>query len=473
MAPGIRLSILSHPDPLRVGAICLLEGLEGGQVLLGRDSPEFRAGRSGPLLPIGDRYVSRRSCWLRWVGDSLELTPVHGASPVRLAGRTLAAPVRVAGERLSRNGIQLDLAGRLLLHLDRVEGESEDDLGFVGVTGGARDVRRSIRAYARLDVPLLVVGEPGCGKSLVAQLLHRHGPRNEAPFVVLGNLPADGRGPTVLDDAMRSAAGGTLVLDRIGEWEGDSQRHLLEYLETPPAGAREPRLVVTSDRDPDELVDRGEVGRPLLDRLQVGLLYVPPLRKRRPDLVLLFQRFLAEELAAVGAGGAMLPARDRDAAWIPLDLIYEILEHPFPGNARELRNVCTQIAVHSVGLDRAQIPPATRERLRRFSALQDTDEPSEERTLSKVGAPQLAAPRVRAVLAAQRWNLASTARALGVARNTLVSFMERTPGFRRVKDVPEAELRAAIDRIGSDPDALAAELEVSPHGLRIRLSTLD
>ena len=60
-----------------------------------------------------------------------------------------------------------------------------------------------------------------------------------------------------------------------------------------------------------------------------------------------------------------------------------------------------------------------------------------------------------------------------MARNTLVAFMERTPGFRRVKDIPEAELRAAINRLGDDAETLADELEVSIHGLRIRLSEID
>jgi transcriptional regulator with AAA-type ATPase domain len=469
---GVRLCVLAHPDPLRVGTCSWLDGLEGGvQVLVGRTVPEFRAGRSGPLLPLGDPCVSRKTAWLRWVGGSLEITPIPGATSIRIAGRGLVSPVRIAGERLSSRGVLMEIAGRVLLSIDQLEDDEKDDLGFVGVTRGARELRASIRAYARLDVPVLIVGEAGTGKGLVARALHRSGPRAAGPWVALGS--ADG--PGALDDAFEASTGGTLLIDRIGELLPESQRELLGRLEHQweLADGRGARLVATTDTDPEELVARGAVGRSLLDRLQVGLLYIPALRHRRADLVLLLHRFVAEELVALGAGERLAPPEGQRQPWLTLDLVYEILEHRFPGNVRELRNLCGQIAVHSADREHAEIPPAARERLRRFDRWTETDEPSEGGEVAKIGSPRLSAPRVRAVLAAARWNLAAAARELGVARNTLVSFIERTPGFRRVKDIPDSELRAAVTRLGRDAEALAADLEVSPHGLRIRLSTLE
>ncbi len=472
---GVRLSILHHPDPNRVGACSWIEELESGvPALFGRSAPEFRTGGQGPLLPLGDPFVSRKVAWLRWVAGSLEVAPIAGATPLYVGGRRLREPVRVARDRLMDRGITLDVSGRILLNIDLIRDHERDDLGFVGVSSAAGDVRSAIRSYADLAMPVLVVGEAGTGKSLVGRSLHGAGRRSKGPWVEIGHYGAYDD-PKGLEDAVEAAAGGTLLIDRIGALSGPTQDRLLAFLDRPRAGDADtdPRLVSTSDEDPEALVRAGTHSRSLLDRLAVGLVHIPPLRERRVDLALLFHRFMARELAEVAADDRLADPGVVERPWLTLDLVFEVMEHGFPGNARELRNLCTQIAVHSSGLDRAEIPPAASARLRSFDSWRETGEPSEGKALSKVGGPKLAAPRVRAVLAAQRWNLAAAARELGVARNTLVAFMERTPGFRRVKDIPDAELIEAVDRFGDDAEALAVELEVSLHGLRIRLSELE
>ena len=472
---GVRLCILHHPNPRRVGACAWFDELEAGvPALFGRQAPEFRTGRDGPLLPLGDPFVSRTVAWMRWVGGSLEIAPESGATPLRVGGRRVVEPVRVARDRLHDKGITLDISGRILLYVDLVEEYVTDDLGFVGVSSAAGDVRTAVRSYADLDIPVLVLGEAGTGKSLVARTLHRTGRRSKGPWIEIGQYGSTDD-PDVLAEAFGAARGGTLLIDRIGALSGPAQDRLLSLLDHPGGGDAEsaPRVVSTTDVDPETSVSAGGLSRSLLDRLAVGLIHIPPLRERKADLALLFHRFLPRELAELAAGDRLTGPGVQSRPWLTLDLVFQVMEHGFPGNARELSNLCTQIAIHSSGLDRAELPPAASARIKGFEAWRETGEPSEGRAVSKVGAHKLAAPRVRAVLAAQRWNLAAAARELGVARNTLVSFMERTPGFRRVKDIPDAELLEAIDRFGEDAEELAVELEVSLHGLRIRLSELD
>ena len=222
--------------------------------------------------------------------------------------------------------------------------------GMVGRSVVMRELFARLAAVAPTDATVLVMGETGTGKELVAEALHEHSPRKSGPFVVLdcGAIPANlmesetfghergaFTGATAAHaGAFERAHGGTLFLDEIGELPLEMQPKLLRALERKEirrvGGAKmlqvNIRVVAATNRDLAVEVNKGRFREDLYYRLAVAHLAVPPLRERREDIPLLVEHILAQ-----------LP-QGREHA--PRAETIELMKrHEWPGNVRELRNV--------------------------------------------------------------------------------------------------------------------------------------
>ncbi len=219
---------------------------------------------------------------------------------------------------------------------------------------GASPVMRHLFAVleeaAQSDIPVLLAGESGVGKDVLARAIHAASPRREGPFVIVdcGTIPPNlieselfghARGAfTGADEDRRGmfdeAHGGTLFLDEIGELPLEMQPKLLRALETKeirPVGGRKARradvrVVSATNRKLGEGAKRGTFREDLYYRLAVARVTVPPLRDRADDVVALATRFLRS-------------ARGDATAELPPDLGAMLVEYSWPGNVRELRNV--------------------------------------------------------------------------------------------------------------------------------------
>lgn len=214
-------------------------------------------------------------------------------------------------------------------------------------------LREIITQVARADIDVLVEGETGSGKELVARLLHQQGPRRGKPFVAVncGALPeqlaaaelfgeeaALGRGAARAEATGRivGSSGGTLFLDEVDSMPPTVQASMLRVLEERevlPIGGGAPRtvdlrVVAASKRDLQAEADAGRFRRDLFYRLNVVRLRVPPLRERREDVPQLFAHFLQDALGQVG----------RPTFTITDAVRRHLIEHDWPGNVRELRN---------------------------------------------------------------------------------------------------------------------------------------
>ncbi len=298
-----------------------------------------------------------------------------------------------------------------------------------------RDMVRTLAMSEPTDhtpvAPVLVLGETGSGKELVARACHFAGPRAKAPFVEINcaAMPAHlmeaelfGYEKGAFTDAqarkiglIEAADGGTLFLDEIGELDINLQAKLLRVLENLKVrrlGALQDRVVnirvvAATNRDLDKLVELGKFRSDLLYRLRVFQINIPPLRARGADVMLLAQRF-TEQFAARYA--KPVPALDASAR--------EAIElHTWLGNVRELRNAIeravilgqsTHLTAADLGL--AMVPPAP-------AWTQKSQTPAASSGINSLQSQE----RQHLIAALQQagWNVTKAARALEISRDTL------------------------------------------------------
>lgn len=229
------------------------------------------------------------------------------------------------------------------------DGAESDAL--IGVSHAMREVHKRIGLAAASEAPVLIFGETGTGKEMVARALHRHSVRAERPFLAVncaaipremleselfGHVRGAFTGATTdRPGHFRSAEGGVLLLDEIGDMAPAVQAKLLRVLqesELTPLGASRVvkvnvRVVAATHRDLAALVGEGAFREDLLYRLNVLNIRIPPLRERLADIIPLAEHFLR-----LGAGAQAPKALSAAAAQL-------LLRHSWPGNVRELRNL--------------------------------------------------------------------------------------------------------------------------------------
>jgi two-component system, NtrC family, nitrogen regulation response regulator GlnG len=504
--PG--LTVLFHPDPERIGDRVALTALAAGrEELLARGEPGFAPpGRAGPR-PLADVHLSRRP---------LRLEPGSAPGSVRLlrgdSGTSLAVdgvPVEdereIAAAEVERGAVLL-LASSVVLLLSPVDPIAATDvphLGLVGESPAMVQLRREIRRGAGLDVPVLVRGETGTGKELVARALHRASPRAQGPWLAV-NLAAvppalavaelfgAARGAftgadVARDGFFRRAHGGTLLLDEIGEVPPEVQVLLLRALESGEiqgVGGGEPRrvdvrLVAATDADLEAAVAAGRFRAPLLHRLSACEIRVPPLAERREDFGRLLLHFLRAERQRLGEPepGSQGPPP------LPAPLVARLAAFDWPGNVRQLQNAARRLVLAARDPEGEKGLWRVMERLLQESA-RAAAPPDRADTLPPPGGEPPAAPRryrdpesvseeeLHEALRACRWRIQAAAGRLGVSRGALYDRIDRSPGIRKAADLGADEIAAALERCGGNLDAAVEELQVSRRGLRRRMSRL-
>jgi two-component system, NtrC family, response regulator AlgB len=237
----------------------------------------------------------------------------------------------------------------------------------------AETIATALRA-AEADVPILLLGESGTGKGVLAQLVHERSARRDHPFVVVScpNLSDEllaselfGHARGAFTGAVRdspgkveAADGGTLFLDEIGEISSGLQTKLLRFLQEKRfervgetrTRASQVRIVAATNRDLDADVAAGRFRVDLLYRLNVVTLVVPPLRERTDDILPLAHHFLGFFARSCGRATSHLMAEAEDA----------LRAHSWPGNVRELRNEMERVVVLTRGreIGRAALSPS-------------------------------------------------------------------------------------------------------------------
>ena len=244
---------------------------------------------------------------------------------------------------------------------------------MLGQAPAMQDVFRAIGRLSQSNVTVMITGESGSGKELVAKALHKHSSRANGPFIAINTaaIPKDlleselfghERGAFTGAQTMRrgrfeQAEGGTLFLDEIGDMPFDLQTRLLRVLSDGHfyrvgghnAIKANPRVIAATHQDLEQRVKEGVFREDLYHRLNVIRLRLPALRERREDVFALTRHFLQQSAKQLGVE----PKRISDAA------LQQLSKFAFPGNVRQLENICHWLTVMAPAqvIESKDLPP--------------------------------------------------------------------------------------------------------------------
>ena len=257
---------------------------------------------------------------------------------------------------------------------------------MLGQAPAMQDVFRAIGRLSQSNVTVMITGESGSGKELVAKALHKHSSRANGPFIAINTaaIPKDlleselfghERGAFTGAQTMRrgrfeQAEGGTLFLDEIGDMPFDLQTRLLRVLSDGHyyrvgghnAIKANPRVIAATHQDLEQRVKEGVFREDLYHRLNVIRLRLPALRERREDVFALTRHFLQQSAKQLGVE----PKRISDAA------LQQLSKFGFPGNVRQLENICHWLTVMAPAqvIESKDLPPEV------LSAMPETAKPA-------------------------------------------------------------------------------------------------
>jgi DNA-binding NtrC family response regulator len=352
------------------------------------------------------------------------------------------------GEKKSLENKTIALENRL----QRVEGRSD----LIGTSGPMMRVRKLIDKIAPTDSAVLILGETGTGKEMVARRVHEQSERRNEPFVAVncGAIPENlveseffghRKGSFTGADSNRAglfevANGGTLFLDELGELDKSMQVKLLRFLESGEVrrvGDNEPfrvdvRIVCATNRELQQMVSEGQFREDLFFRVNTFEIYLPPLRERMDDIPSLAMHLLARHLKRETVSPEMLPP----------ETIKLLQAHHWSGNVRELANVLEHSVILSDGIT---IRP------------EDLPRSINRDVAAAVGAPASAYP-------------ATSADAPTIAMNAQNSIFSGEP--RTLREMEEIMILRVLDKYHGDKPQAAKELGIALKTLYNRLSQM-
>ncbi|MBN1593329.1 MAG: sigma-54-dependent Fis family transcriptional regulator [Candidatus Coatesbacteria bacterium] len=315
-----------------------------------------------------------------------------------------------------------------LQHLQREQMEQFGYDAVIAVSEPMRQVMSLVRKIAPTEARALILGESGTGKELLARVIHYNGPRAKMPFVALncaaipeslleselfGIARGTATGVSEKQGKFLQANRGTIFLDEIGDMSPATQAKVLRVLqeeEFVPLGAKnsikiDVRVISATNQDLREGIRQGRFREDLLFRLNVFTVDIPPLRKRREDIIPLAEYILDR----------IILAKKKRISGFTENAQKALLEYSWPGNIRELENVIERAAIicANEAIDEGDLA----------LDIEDLNRP-DSKGQRPVALKDLERLHILSVLRFSKWNKAKAARMLGISRSTLWAKMK-------------------------------------------------
>jgi DNA-binding NtrC family response regulator len=472
------LGIIWHNDHHRIGEIAPLHFDRSGTVQLSRMTPNFAGNREHDERPLLDQHLSRSSVLIQKIDNRQFLfTPPDKKIEVRVNGQDLVAPKTFHIDEFG-NEIIIFLSNSVVLSLfnapaRRIDEAAAKQFGMLGISEAIVATKRAISRLSKGNLPVLIRGETGTGKELVATGLHEAGDRVQhamiavnmatlTPSLAAAELFGVKKGAYTgaeRDKAglFEQADGGVLFLDEIGDTPNEVQPMLLRVIENgefrrvgdDKVRKANVRVFAATDRSL-ELDVRGQVfNQPLRRRLEAISISVPPLRDRRCDLGILLRSFLQEQSNDM----PRFDLTDLSAADVHTLALY-----PWPGNVRELRNLAQQLRYGQpllIAAFSADTAPSLVLDAPRY------DNPNKISEADLLGA-----------LDENNWVIKATAQSLNLSRTSLYERMKKSAAIRSIDDIRTDELERVLHEVPGGLNAWAKHLRVTRESLARRLRGL-
>jgi len=311
-----------------------------------------------------------------------------------------------------------------------------EERDIIGRTREMKEIFKTIGILSGNRVTVLIEGETGTGKELVARAIHFHSPGRDQPFIAIncsaivenlleselfGHEKGAFTGAASTRKGQFELAGkGTILLDEVGEIPPEVQTKLLRFLqekEFQRVGGERPirsnaRIIAATNRDLASMVKEGKFREDLYYRLNVAAIKVPPLRQRKEDIPLLVEYILKKINRDL----------DKNIAHVEKRALARMIDHRWPGNVRELENVLTRAAIYTQGsiiLD-TTIAPLIEKEERPETWGKETGEAGKGTVLAETEKD-----RILRVLEENHWHYGRACKSLGISRPTLSKKMRQ------------------------------------------------
>ncbi|MEL7368927.1 MAG: sigma 54-interacting transcriptional regulator [Myxococcota bacterium] len=349
-------------QPLRSLRLEVVDGPDKGMSWHGpQDSVTIGTAQDNDLV-LGDETVSQYHVELAADADRIHVVDQGSTNGTRAAGLWIVDGFISRGASISLGKSTVKVLDGDALQVD--EYEHEHLHGIYGRSRSIRQLMARVEKAGNTDASVLLLGETGCGKEVVARAIHSASRRSDAPFevvdcgalmptLVASELFGHEKGAFTganaqYKGAFERANGGTIFLDEIGELPAELQVRLLGVLERRSfrrlGGSHkidvDVRVVSATHRDLRSWVNRGDFRQDLYYRIAVARLMIPALRERPEDIPILVEHFLRQ-----------MDLRDSDVAMIPPSTIEALQRYHWPGNVRELRNFVEAAVAFGEGPD--------------------------------------------------------------------------------------------------------------------------
>ncbi len=339
MGPTARRTRIAPPDETDATyVLSVVEGSDAGQsFVLDASSPTRALLGTSPVCTVRltDPEISRRHAALAITATHVQFIDLGSTNGTTINGVTV--------KEVSLHGGEAIRMGRSVLTIQRGAAKASDfgDATSWGrIVGESLAMRRLYPMFEKLaasDRVVLIEGEAGTGKELLAEEIHRASKRADAPFIVLESsaIPSEQIAVRLFGSAdepglVESARGGVLFVDEIGDLPRHAQKRLRDLV----TSSTDVRLVAATRRDLDRDVTAGRFDDAFFFELATGRVELPPLRDRKGDASVLARHFWKE----------LAPNVEGASAELPVDLLPRFENWAWPGNVRELRSVVMQRA---------------------------------------------------------------------------------------------------------------------------------
>lgn len=237
--------------------------------------------------------------------------------------------------------------------------ERDEDAEIIGKSPAMQEVFKFIGRVSKTELPVLIHGEVGTGRELVALALHNHGNRSKKPFISLNmsSMPQEmiryelfgdvNKDPSMC--ALARANGGTIFINEICDMPMDAQSRLLQLLQSSeyiPVGGIKPvkadvRIIAATSQNLEERINNGTFFSDLYYRLNIININMPPLRERNNDIPMLAKHFLAQSALE----------NHQEPKRLTSEVLVFLCRQPWPGNVRQLKNLCKYLTIMVTGRD--------------------------------------------------------------------------------------------------------------------------